>query len=77
MLNPFRTKARERRVDEYLKSFPDDDPAVQAIIFAADTVNATSPREAAEVLAGWEMSDDEWGRVGPRWERAWSAVIGE
>jgi hypothetical protein len=71
----FLTKAiRQRRALRYAKAFPDEITAVQAILAALE-LGAKSARDAAEMLAGRELSDAEWLTVSPRWERAWLGVI--
>ena len=70
----FLTKAiSQSRALRYAKAFPDDLPAVQAILAALE-FGAKSARDAAEMLAGRELSDAEWLAVSPRWERAWLGI---
>lgn len=56
---------RKRRVLRYAKAFPDDLPAVQAVLTALE-FNAKSAREAAEMLAGRPLTDREWSAVSSR-----------
>jgi hypothetical protein len=74
MLQFITKKLRHYRAREYLKVHPEDEAAVQPILFALDTLSAKSAREVAEMLAGRRFSDAEWLSISPRWERAWNAV---
>jgi hypothetical protein len=67
-------KARERRATKYLSVFPDDAPAVQAVLATLHLFPSSQARHAAEILRGREISDEEWHRIGNRWERAWAAI---
>jgi hypothetical protein len=75
MFNWFARKSRERRAQAYLRSYPDDAVAVEAILVIVETLNPKNARHLASMVAGREISDVDWGQVGPRWERAWRAII--
>ena len=71
----FSKKARLRRAKAYLRKFPEDEPAAFAILSFVDLFAVQTAREAAEMLAGTQMTDDEWGKVAPRWEKTWAAIV--
>jgi hypothetical protein len=64
-----------RRAVEYLRVHPEDEPAVNAILVAMETLGHKSAREIAQVTAAREISEVEWATYGPRWERAWNFVM--
>lgn len=71
-------RKRERLTTEYLRSHPEDEPAVQAIYMSVEMLgreNVTNARQVAEMLAKRPMSDEEWSKFGPRWERAWYFIM--
>ena len=74
MLDFISRAIRKRRALRYAKAFPDDIPAVQAILTALE-LKAKNSREAAEMLVGRELSDAEWKPVSARWERAWRGIV--
>jgi hypothetical protein len=47
------------------------DTIAKMSIKAARLLGAKSPREAAEITAGRELSDQEWERFKSSWERNW------
>lgn len=63
------------RADNYLRAHPEDEPAVEAIVAAVEAFGIGTAREAAEITAGGPLSDAEWAQFGPRWERAWRAIV--
>jgi hypothetical protein len=67
-------KFQEHRARNYLLAFPEDEPTVQAILVALRLNPDVGARDAAQMMAGRKLSDDEWEKVGPRWERAWIAI---
>ena len=74
----FERKSREKRARNYLKAYPDDEPAVEMILFNLDTFGlkiVKSARQVAETASGRKMSNAEWASFGPRWERAWAAIV--
>jgi hypothetical protein len=51
---------------------------VQRILQAFDTFGpdvVTNARQVAEMTAGRKLANAEWGWMGFRWERAWSAIV--
>lgn len=74
MFKWFVRRARTKRAAKYLKSYPDDYPAVQAILSSLE-LEVRAAREVAEMLSGRKLTDNEWNNVAPRWERTWNAVI--
>jgi hypothetical protein len=64
---------RKRRVVRYLKALPEDVTVVQAILAALE-FKAKSPRDAAEMMAGRELTDAERVPMSLRWERPWYGV---
>jgi hypothetical protein len=74
VLGYFTRKFRHRRAQKYLAAHPDDEPAVQTIVAALDLLAPKSAREVAEMTAARQLSDAEWQKFGPRWERAWNAI---
>ena len=67
---------RKRRATTYLAAHPEDEPAVTAILLSIEAgFNYQSAREVAEMLKGKELSDSEWSKYGPRWERAWNDIV--
>jgi hypothetical protein len=60
-------------VERYVMAFPDDAPAALTIPTAIE-LGAKTAREAAEILASREFSDDEWVSIAARWERAWRYI---
>jgi hypothetical protein len=77
MFDWFRKRGLQNRAIEYVRRFPDDEPAAKAIIVARQTLAVDSAREAAEITFGRAMSDEEWATYGPRWQRAWDAIVGQ
>ena len=67
-------RALKRRVVEYLKYFPDDEAAVFAVLSATELFSPKNVREVAEMSAGRQLSDEEWTKLAPRWERVWTQV---
>jgi hypothetical protein len=67
-------KFRHRRAQKYLSAHPEDEPAVQTIVATLDLLAPRSAREVAEMMAARPLSDDEWQKIGSRWERAWDAI---
>jgi hypothetical protein len=70
-----RKSSRERRAIAYLGEFPEDEPAVIAILSSIELFAPRGPREAFEMLAGRASTDQEWSEFKPRWERAWKTII--
>jgi hypothetical protein len=70
-----RRKRRMRRATDYLRAHPEDEPAAKAIYITVEFLGATSARQVAEITAGRPLSDEEWTEFGPRWERAWVAIM--
>ena len=64
---------RKRRALRYLKAFPEDITVVEAILAALE-LKAKSPRDAAEMMAGRELTDAEWLPMSLRWERPWHGI---
>jgi hypothetical protein len=78
MWNWFRRRSRRWRAKKYLRAHPKDEPAVQRILQALDTCGSnvvTNAKQVAEMTAGRKLADAEWGWMGFRWERAWSAIV--
>jgi hypothetical protein len=50
------------------------DANYKSAIEAARPLGATTPRKAAEIIAGRKLSDREWGSVRDGWERNWSQI---
>ena len=73
MIGWFSKRARSKRTVRYLEKYPNDEPAVQIILIGLE-LGAVSAREAAEMGAGREISDEEWSKFGERWERAWASI---
>jgi hypothetical protein len=44
----------------------------QAMVLAARNLGAKTPREAAEISQGRELSDPEWQQHRATWERNWA-----
>jgi hypothetical protein len=73
-----RRQSRRWRARNYLRAYPKDVPAVQHILQALDTFGpdvVTNARQVAEMTAGRGLANAEWGWMGYRWERAWSAIV--
>jgi len=73
-----RRQSRRWRAKNYLKAHPKDEPAVQHILQALDIFGpdvVTNARQVAEITAGRKLANAEWGWMGYRWERAWSAIV--
>jgi hypothetical protein len=62
------------RAIQYLGKHPEDEPAVKAILIGIEAFEISCAREAAEITAGRPLSDEEWHKYGPRWERAWNFI---
>jgi hypothetical protein len=71
----FARRSRERRAKRYLQTHPEDDPAVQTILFTLDHLCPKSARDVAQMTAGRKLSEAEWISFAPRWERAWAAIV--
>lgn len=52
-----------------------DAETLAAAIEAAIMLGAGSAREAAERTLGRKITDVEWEKAGPRWERAWDVTV--
>jgi len=70
----FLRRQRRKRAATYLGHFPDDMPAVQAVLMALDLSPQASARDAAEMLMGSAISNEAWQKISARWERAWAAL---
>lgn len=66
----------ESRAAIYIAAHPEDEPAVIAILTLVEALFVKNGRELAEMVAGREILDSEWSRIGYRWERAWNSVVG-
>ena len=75
VLQWLKRRGQSKRAIEYLRQFPNDGPAVEAILMSVTLFDVKSARDAASILAKREMTDAEWAEVGARWERAWYAII--
>lgn len=73
MLKFITRKIRQARAVRYVRAFPEDLPAAQAVLAALE-FGAANAREAAEMLAGRPLSDSEWSGVSAQWERTWWGV---
>jgi hypothetical protein len=74
MFKLFAKAMRKRRAERYLQDFPEDHAAVGPILFALDRFEPQSARDVAEMRAGHPISDAQWEKVSPRWNRAWKAI---
>lgn len=45
--------------------------ALRSCITSARQLGAKTPREAAEIVNGGPLSDEDWAKVAGRWESAW------
>src|SRR5262249_21751777 len=68
-------RARVNRGMKYLRTYSEDAVCVEAIVVSLTVLHANSARDVAESVAGRILSEEEWQRFGPRWERAWNAVV--
>ncbi len=75
MFRQLKHNARVRRAIEYLRTHPEDEPAAKAILASTHVLDAKNAREAAEIAGGRKLTDEEWSVFGPRWERAWYAIV--
>lgn len=66
-----------KRGDAYLKMYPADEPAVQAIVVTVLFWGPRPAREIAEMLAKRRLTENEWAEYGPRWQRACDYIQGE
>jgi len=57
--------------DSYAQALASDAIARKVIEMTQSIVDAKSAREIAETVVGRSLSDDEWQKRGPQWERAW------
>jgi hypothetical protein len=64
---------RRSRAKRYVKAFPEDAPAAETILAALE-LRAKTAKEAAEMLAGREISAEEWRLISERWDRAWHGI---
>jgi len=74
MFGYFTKMLRRRRARRYLAAHPEDQVAVQTIVASLELSILKFAREVVEMMAGRTLSDDEWRKVAPRWERAWNAI---
>ena len=65
----------EHRAQEYLRDYPDDRAAVEAILLMTESLGTQTARHVAENMAGRTLTEDEWKDYGHRWERAWQAIF--
>jgi predicted transcriptional regulator len=72
----FKKRARERRARRYLATHSEDEVAAEAILGTLESLSADTARDVAEMVAGRKLTDEQWKRFGPRWQRTWDAVIG-
>lgn len=68
-------KLGKRRAVSYARVHPNDEPIVKAIYIGVEMMGASTVRQVAEATAGGPLSKEGWAHFGPRWERAWSAVV--
>ena len=71
----FARRKLERRAGAYLKAHPEDEPVVEFILRVEGLLTVNSARELAQLAMDRKLSEDEWARWGPRWERAWTAIV--
>lgn len=66
-----------QRADIYLQAHPEDEAAVQMILFALDLNPRLKVRDVAGMLAGREITEQEWAVKdwARRWDRAWGAIV--
>lgn len=75
MFRKMKHNARTRRAIEYLRNHPEDEAAVKAILSSTYILDARSAREVAQSTGGRAMTEEERHVFGPRWERAWYAIV--
>ena len=77
MLRWLAKRRRNRRAIEYIKLFPQDEPAAFGILSIVEMfgVKGKTARVVAQMIAGREVPDSEWAEVGYRWQRAWDYIF--
>lgn len=68
-------RSRAKRAGAYLARYPEDRPAVDAILVSVDMLGAKNARAVAQMTAGRAIPDREWDAISHRWTRAWDAII--
>jgi hypothetical protein len=75
MFRWLQNRRRLRRATAYLRAYPEDEPIVQTTLATIALLGMHGPREIASTTAGRKISDEEWSKISPRWERAWAAIV--
>ena len=63
---------RGRKIDVRKDTLDGEDRVARIHIEAAKHLGAKTPKQAAEITAGREITPQEWDKVRGAWERNWS-----